>query len=88
MNKLKHVVIGFTVGVAFTLFFGYVYVEELKLQVADDIHYERKRLGNAYQPLLEKISAEDRSEWARNLPETERDVMCSYLDSLYTDTTN
>ena len=33
MKKLKHAVIGFAVGVAFTLFFGFLYVEEIKREL-------------------------------------------------------
>lgn len=87
LNQLKHAVIGFFVGVGLTLFCGFLYFEELKLQVVDDIQYERDYIINAYKPVLQLLTVEERVEWASNLHERERNVMCSYLSSICSETT-
>ena len=79
-SKLKHAVIGFLVGLAFASFCAYLYVQELKLQVVDDIQYERDYIVAAYKPVLEKLTVEERSAWAENLPERERNVENSGIE--------
>lgn len=86
-SQLKHAVIGFLVGLAFTSFCAFLYVQKLKLQVVDDIQYERDFIVAAYKPALEKLTAEERSEWAANLPAREKNVMCTYLPSICSEST-
>jgi hypothetical protein len=82
VSQLKHAAIGIFVGVAFTLFCCFLYVEDLKLQVVDDIQYERDFIINAYKPALEMLTLEERIEWVSGLPDRERNVMCTYLSSM------
>ena len=82
LRQLKCAALGFVAGIALASFSAFLYVQELKLQVVDDIQYERNFIVAAYKPALEKLTAEERNEWAAGLPERELNVMCKYLSSL------